>query len=138
MSCPRHIVSVIWMSLCSWVIARGFEGFLVPFSLRWTTHLLHLAQTIGTLLYHRKPFGNLMLKILVSPGSSMYDTLSSGAPLLPHLSLIGRRADGSEWHCHTAAEINDPKCSGKAQARWALWLNVQVGRSKVAAKPDED
>lgn len=80
-----------------------------------------------------------MLKIPVSPGSSTCG-LSSGAPLLPHLSLIGRRIDGSEWHCHTAAETNDPKCPGKAQARWALWPNVLVGRSKVAAalKPDED
>lgn len=46
---------------------------------------------------------------------------------------------GSGWHCHTAAEINlNPTCYGKAQARWAPWPNILVGRSKVAAKPDED
>lgn len=56
-----------------------------------------LSTDIGTLLYHRIPFGDLMLKVLVSPGSSMCgwnDTLSSGAPLPPHLFLIGRWVDG--------------------------------------------
>ncbi|KAK3495793.1 hypothetical protein B0T13DRAFT_306030 [Neurospora crassa] len=114
MSCPRHIVSVIWMFLCSWAIARGFEGFLVLFWLRWTTHHLHLAQTLVLCFIIKNLLAIWMLKVLVSPGSSMCgwnDTLSSGAPLLPHLSLIGRRVDGSEWHCHMAAEINNPRCS---------------------------
>ncbi|KHE89355.1 hypothetical protein GE21DRAFT_1279229 [Neurospora crassa] len=59
------------MSLCSWVIARGFEGFLVPFWLRWTTHHLHLAQTLAPCVIIQTLFGDLMLKVPVSPGSSM-------------------------------------------------------------------